>query len=121
MAELAARALSGWVYTLATRQPDAAKRIGLKSTPRVRQWHLDLAMLGTAAVAAGAAGPDAPPRAALPRAGGGWGEAAPDGPPRAALPLAVGCWTNAMMFLPLAIKTDLDEHPAYQGAAVASF
>jgi hypothetical protein len=101
MAELAAGALSGWVYTLATKQPDAAKRIGLKSAPRVRQWHLDLAMLGTAAVAAGTAVPDAPARAAL--------------------PLAVGCWTNAMLFLPLAVRTDLDEHPAYQGAAVASF
>jgi len=101
MAELTAGALSGWVYTLAKTQPDAAKRIGLKSAPRVRQWHLDLAMLGTAAVAAGTAVPDAPARAAL--------------------PLAVGCWTNAMLFLPLAVRTDLDEHPAYQGAAVASF
>src|SRR3954463_3519615 len=66
MAELAAGALSGWVYTLAKTQPDAAKRIGLKSTPRVRQWHLDLAMLGTAAVAAGPAGPPPPPGPAPP-------------------------------------------------------
>src|SRR3954452_9387142 len=80
MAELAAGALSGWVYTLAKTQPDAAKRIGLKSAPRVRQWHLDLAMLGTAAVAAGTAVPDAP---------------APAAPPPPA-----GCWTTPRLFSP---------------------
>lgn len=54
MTELAAGALTGWVYTLARTKPEIVARLGLRSTPRVRQWHLDLAMLGTAAVAAGA-------------------------------------------------------------------
>jgi hypothetical protein len=58
-------------------------------------------MLGTAAIAAGTAVPDAPRRAAL--------------------PLAAGCWMNAMLFLPLAVRPDLADHPLYRVAALASF
>jgi hypothetical protein len=85
MVELAAGALSGWVYTVA----------------RVRQWHLDLAMLGTATVASGLAVPD-PPRVP-------------------ATALGIGAWTNAMAFLPLAFRPDLDQHPAFRAYAGASF
>ena len=63
LAELAAGALSGWVYTVARTQPELSARLGIKSAARVRQWHLDLAMLGTATVACGLAMPD-PPRVA---------------------------------------------------------
>jgi len=101
LVELAAGAWSGWVYTLARTQPELAGRLGIKSTARVRQWHLDLAMLGTATVACGVAVED-PPRLA-------------------ATALGIGAWTNAMAFLPLAFDPDLDEHPAYRAAAVASF
>jgi len=101
LTELAAGALSGWVYTVARTQPQLAGRLGIKSAARVRQWHLDLAMLGTATVACGLALPDAPP---IPAAA-----------------LGVGAWTNAMAFLPLAFKPDLDEHPAYVACAVSSF
>jgi hypothetical protein len=101
MAELAAGALSGWVYTVARTQPELAARLGIKSAARVRQWHLDLAMLGTATVASGLAVPD-PPRVA-------------------ATALGIGAWTNAMAFLPLAFNPDLDQHPAYRACAGISF
>jgi len=51
--ELAAGALSGWVYTLARTQPELAQRLGIKNTARIRQWHLDLIMMGTATIACG--------------------------------------------------------------------
>jgi hypothetical protein len=101
LAELAAGALSGWVYTIARTQPELAGRLGIKSAARVRQWHLDLAMLGTATIASGLA--------------------VPDPPPLAAAALGIGAWTNAMAFLPLAFKPDLDKHPAYMACAVCSF
>jgi hypothetical protein len=101
LAELAGGALSGWVYTIALTQPDLAATLGIKSAARVRQWHLDLAMLGTATVACGLAVQD-PPRVV--------GAA-----------LGVGAWTNAMAFLPLAFNPDLDKHPAYRACAVGSF
>lgn len=101
MVELAAGATSGWVYTLVRTRPDLAARLGIKSGARIRQWHLDLAMLGTATVAGGLAIPD-PPR--IP-----------------ATALGIGAWTNAMAFLPLAFRPDLDQHPAYRAYAGASF
>lgn len=101
LAELAAGALSGWVYTIALTQPELAGRLGIKSAARVRQWHLDLAMLGTATVACGLA--------------------VPEPPPIAAAALGIGAWTNAMAFLPLAFKPDLDAHPVYMACAAGSF
>ena len=101
VSELAAGALSGWVYTLAHTQPERARKLGIQSAPRVRQWHLDLAMLGTATVACALAVPD-PPR-----------------PVAAAL--GIGAWTNAMAFLPLAFKPDIDRHPAFIAPTIASF
>lgn len=101
LTELAASALSGWVFTLCKTQPDIARRIGIQSTARIRQWHLDMAALGTASVACGLAMPDAPPNA------------------RRAL--TVGAWTNAMAFLPLAFRPQLDKHPIFLAAVTASF
>lgn len=101
MVELAAGALSGWVYTVVRTQPDLAARLGIRSGARIRQWHLDLAMLGTATVASGLAVPE-PPRGA-------------------ATALGIGAWTNAMAFLPLAFRPDLDRHPAFRAYAGASF
>jgi hypothetical protein len=101
MVELAAGALSGWVYTLVRTQPDLASRLGIRNGARIRQWHLDLAMLGSATVATGLAVPD-PPR--IP-----------------ATALGIGAWTNAMAFLPLAFRPDLDQHPAFQAYAATSF
>lgn len=101
LAELAAGALSGWVYTFTRTQPDKARELGIANGARIRQWHLDLAMLGSATVAAAKAVPD-PPRAV-------------------AGALGVGAWTNAMLFLPLAFKPDADETAAFKAAAIASF
>ena len=47
--------------------------------------------------------------------------AVPDAPRPVAAALGVGAWTNAMAFLPLAFKPDLDEHPAFLAAVVTSF
>lgn len=101
LVELAAGAASGWVYTLGRTKPELAAKLGIASVPRIRQWHLDLAMLGTATVACGVAVPD-PPRV-----------------PSTAL--AIGAWTNAMAFLPLAFKPDLDRHPLFMAGTAASF
>jgi hypothetical protein len=101
LTELAAGALTGWVYTFARTQPERARAVGIASTPRIRQWHLDLAMLGTATIACATAVPDAPkPIAAA---------------------LGVGAWTNAMLFLPLAFKPDIDKSTSFRAAAAASF
>ena len=64
LTELAASALSGWVFTLCRTQPQLARKMGIKSVPRIRQWHLDMAALGTASVACGLAVPNASPRIA---------------------------------------------------------
>ena len=101
LVELAAGAVSGWVYTLATTDPERAKKLGIVSATRVRQWHLDLAMLGTGTVAVGVAVPDAPRVVQL--------------------ALGTGAWTNAMMFLPLAFAPDAIDAKAYRAAAGASF
>jgi hypothetical protein len=101
LTELAAGALSGWVYTFARTQPDAARAVGIASTARIRQWHLDLAMLGTATIACAKAVPDAPrPVAAA---------------------LGVGAWTNAMAFLPLAFRPEIEETRAFRAAVAGSF
>lgn len=101
LTELAASALSGWVFTLCRTQPQLARKMGIKSVPRIRQWHLDMAALGTASVACGLAVPNASPRIA-----------------RA---LQVGAWSNAMAFLPLAFFPDLDKDRRYIALAVLSF
>ncbi|MCW2986282.1 MAG: hypothetical protein JWR63_3852 [Conexibacter sp.] len=102
LAEVALGALAGWPYTLVRQDPEAARRLlGIKSGARVRQWHLDLAMLGGLTVAVGTAVPDAPR----------W----------ASLPLGIGAWTNAMAFLPLAFAPEVDRHPVYRATAGASF
>lgn len=99
--ELGAAALSGWVYALAKYDPERGRALGIKSPARIRQWHLDLAALGTATVALGLAVPDAPK------------------PVRRAL--AIGAWSNAMMFLPLAFRPEALDDPAYRTAGIASF
>lgn len=58
-------------------------------------------MLGTATVALAVAVPD------------------PSRPVAAAL--GVGAWANAMAFLPLAFRPDLERHPAFLAAVVTSF
>jgi hypothetical protein len=99
--ELAAGALTGWLYTIAKYDVDRARAMGIKNAARVRQGHLDLAMLGTATIAMGLAVPAAPR----------WMQRA----------LGAGAWANAVLFFPLAFRPEAINHPAYRGITVASF
>lgn len=99
--ELAAGALSGWVYALAITDKDRARKLGIVSTPRVRQWHLDLIALGTATTVTGLAVPEAP--RLVQRS------------------LVTGAWANAMLFLPVAFAPRLAEDKAYRSVVIASF
>jgi hypothetical protein len=101
LTEIAAGALLGWPMALAVSRPDDLRRIGIRSGARLRQWHLDLVMLGALTAAAPKLVPD-PPRAV-------------------ALPLAVGAWTNANAFGVLAFRPELKDHPAYKAGVAASF
>jgi hypothetical protein len=99
--ELAAGALSGWVYALAIMDKDRARKLGIVSTPRIRQWHLDLIALGTATTVVGLAVPEAP--SVVQRS------------------LVAGAWANAMLFLPVAFKPGLADDSTYRGVVSVSF
>jgi hypothetical protein len=101
LTELALGALTGWPMALAVSRPDDLPKIGIRSGARLRQWHLDLIMLGGLTAAAPRFVPQ-PPRAV-------------------ALPLAVGAWTNANAFGVLAFRPELKDHPLYKAGVIASF
>jgi hypothetical protein len=101
LTELAAGALTGWPMALAVNSPDDLAKIGIRSGARLRQWHLDLIMLGSLTAAAPTIVRD-PPR-------------------KVAIPLAIGAWTNANAFGVLAFRPELKDHPAYRAAVAASF
>lgn len=101
LTELALGALTGWPMSLAVTRPDDLAKIGIRSGARLRQWHLDLIMLGGLTAAAPRLVPD-PPRAV-------------------ALPLAVGAWTNANAFGVLAFRPELKDHPVYKAGVIGSF
>lgn len=101
LTELAAGALSGWLYTLVKTDGEKARALGIKSGARVRQWHLDLIALGGLTAMAGTAVPDLP----------NW----------VRWPLGIGAWTNAMSFLPLALSPDIDQRLPFRVAVGASF
>src|SRR3954447_12469897 len=101
LTEVAAGALSGWLYTLVTLDRDRARSLGIKSGARVRQLHPDPIARGGLTAMAGTAVPD------LPR----W----------VRWPLGVGAWTNATSFLPLALDPAVEEWRLYRAAVGASF
>jgi len=101
LAEVTAGALTGWPFALAISDPERMRALGVRSTPRLRQWHLDLIALGGLTVLAGVAVEDVPPAVGL--------------------ALAAGAWTNANAFGVLAVRPDLHDHPAYRAAVVGSF
>jgi hypothetical protein len=101
LSELALGALVGWPMSLAVSRPADLPRIGIRSAARLRQWHLDLIMLGSLTAIA----PNVVPN-----------------PPRAvAVPLAIGAWTNANAFGVLAFRPELKDHPGYRAGVVGSF
>jgi hypothetical protein len=100
-AEVAPGAATGWPYALAVADPDRARRAGIRSTARMRQWHLDLIMLGGLTALAAAALPD------LPR--------------RVVYPLALGAWTNANASGVLVVRPELKDRPSYRVGVGASF
>jgi hypothetical protein len=99
--ELAVGALTGFPYALAISDREKAGRLGIRSVPRLRQWHLDLIALGSLTMLVSTAVPD------LPR--------------RVAWPLMLGAWTNASAFGLLAFRPDAERHPAYRTGVGASF
>ena len=99
--ELAVGALTGWPFALAVSDPEGVRKLGIRSVPRLRQWHLDPIALGSLQMLVAAAVPD------LPR--------------RVAWPLAVGAWPNANAFGLLAFNPDADQHSAYKAAVGISF
>lgn len=99
--ELAAGAMSGWVYAALKRDPNRLRALGVRAPHRIRQWHLDLAMLGGFSAVCGLAVPDAPRYTTI--------------------ALGIGAWTNAFAFLPLAFRPDLEDRPAFVVPVVASF
>jgi len=101
LVELAVGALAGFPFALAVSDPDALKRLGVRAPARIRQLHLDLIIMGGLVAAAGTAVPD------LPR--------------RAAVPLAIGAWTNALSFLPLAVRPEVERTALYRAGVGVSF
>lgn len=101
LTELAAGALSGWVFAAVRKRPQTMRALGVRAPQRIRQWHLDLTMLGGFTVICGMAVPAAPRLTTT--------------------ALAVGAWTNAFAFLPLAFKPDLENRPAYLVPLAGSF
>jgi hypothetical protein len=101
LAELGLGALTGWPYALAIADPARARALGIRSTARMRQWHLDLIALGGLTVLAGTAMPQMPARVK-------W-------------PLGIGAWTNAMSFGVLVAAPDAKDHPVYRAGVVGSF
>lgn len=101
LAELALGALTGWPYALAITDPQRARALGIRSTARMRQWHLDLIALGGLTVLAGTALPGLPARVR-------W-------------PLGVGAWTNAMSFGVLVAAPELKDNPVYRAGVIGSF
>jgi hypothetical protein len=101
LTELALGALTGWPMALSVSSPEDLGKIGIRSGARLRQWHLDLIMLGGLTAASS--------------------RFVPEPPAAVALPLAVGAWTNANAFGVLAFRPHLREHPVYKAAVIGSF
>ena len=101
LTELALGALTGWLMAVAVSRPQDLGKLGIRSGARLRQWHLDLIMLGGLTAAA--------PRFV------------PDPPRTVAVPLALGAWVNANAFGVLAFRPELKDHKLYRAGVAGSF
>ena len=101
LTELALGALTGWPISVAVTPPHDLPKLGVRSDARLRQWHLDLIMLGSLTAAA-------PRLVPLP-------------PRKLGVPLAVGAWVNADAFGVLAFRPDLKDHPVYRASLTTPF
>ncbi|MCZ0985562.1 hypothetical protein [Streptomyces diastatochromogenes] len=101
LTQIALGAATGFPYALAVTDADRLRRAGIKAPQRIRQFHLDLIIMGSLVAMAGTAVPD------MPR----W----------VAAPLVVGGWTNALSFVPPALAPEAEQHPVYRSAVAASF
>src|SRR4051794_11755155 len=68
LTELALGALTGWLMAVAVSRPQDLGKLGIRSGARLRQWHLDLIMLGGLTAAAPTFVPDPPRTVAVPLA-----------------------------------------------------
>jgi hypothetical protein len=87
--------------SVAVTRPQDLPKLGVRSGARLRQWHLDLSMLGSLTAAA--------PRLV------------PSPPRTVGVPLDVGAWVNANAFGVLAFRPDLKDHPVYRASVAGSF
>jgi hypothetical protein len=79
---------------------DGLAEIGIRSGARLRQWHLDLILLGGLTAAAARSVPD-PPR-------------------KVAVPLAVGAWVDAYAFGVLPFRPERKEHLVHEAGVAGS-
>jgi len=68
LTELALGALTGWPMAIAVSRPQDLEKLGIRSGARLRQWHLDLIMLGGLTAAAPRFVPDVPRKVGAPLA-----------------------------------------------------
>lgn len=101
LTELALGALTGWPMSVAVTRPHDLPKLGVRSGARLRQWHLDLIMLGSLTATA--------PRLV------------PSPPRKVGVPPAVAGWINANAFCVLAFRPDLKDHPVYRASAATLF
>jgi hypothetical protein len=99
--ELAAAALSGWAMVVSVERPDWFRRIGVRHLGRIRQAHLDAIFMGLILVAVGLSVRPLP----------SW----------IGVLLVIGAVLQPLLFLPLAISAETQEHVIYRLASAAFF
>jgi hypothetical protein len=92
--ELAVAALSGWAMVAIVEKPEALKRLGFRHLGRIRQAHLDLLFMGTILTAVGVAMNPVPT----------WIGAL----------LVLGAYMQPLMFVPLAVNSELRQDLVYR-------
>jgi hydroxylaminobenzene mutase len=92
--ELAVAALSGWAMVAIVEKPEALRRLGFRHLGRIRQAHLDLLFMGTILTAVGVAMNPVP----------AWIGAL----------LVLGAYMQPLMFVPLAVNSELRQDLVYR-------